>query len=190
MAVRKSTEPKVTDATMADIITLINDKFTSSDKYSKLQFDAIQLQLKIVTADVATVQADVKEINKRLVLIDKADAIHYLACPNTLQAPEVKTMLSEFPAVKDVTDELTIMRKWFKPTVITSAIAVLVAIVTFGITMFKLTPELNTLEGRANTNSKNIQANTDALTEEQIRQINNIFYKQYNGTVVEKPTKP
>jgi len=177
MAVKKIVEPTVTDATMADIITLINDKFTSSDKYSKLQFDAIQLQLKIVTTDIANVRAEVKDINAKLVLIDKADAIHYLACPNTLQAPKVETMLAEFPAVKDVTDELTIMRKWFKPTLITSAVAILVAIITFGVTIFKVQPEVNILQDRATVNAKNIQSNTNALTEEQLRQINGILHK-------------
>ena len=177
MAVKKIVEPTVTDVTMADIIALINDKFKASNDNMNLKFDSIQLQLKIVTTDVADLRDEVKGISARLIVIDKEDAIHYLACPNTLLAPELKTVLVEFPKVKIVTDELAFMRKWFKPALVGTMIGMLVTMISAGIVIFKVQPEVNALETTTNTNTKNIQANTDALTEEQMRQINGILHK-------------
>lgn len=177
MAVKKTIEPKITDATMADIITLINDKFTSSDKYSKLQFDAIQLQLKIVTADIATVQTEIKELNNKLILIDKADAVHYLACPNTLLANDIKPIIKDFPSVKDSTDELKFMRRWFKPSLIGTVIGIIVTLISMGIVFFKLQPEVNTIQAKQTYNEKNIKNNADAISEEQMKEINSILHK-------------
>lgn len=173
MAVKKIIEPKVNDATMTDIITLINDKFTSSDKYSKLQFDAIQLQLKIVTTDVSILREEVKDISNRLTVIDRQDAVHYLTYPNTILAADLKPIIKEFPKVKDTTDELTFIRKWFKPSLVGTLIGILVTIISIAIVFFKVQPEIDILSAKQKYNEKNV----GNVTEEQVKQINSLLHK-------------
>lgn len=176
MAVRKSVEPKTTDITMSDIKELINEKFTDSDKYSKLQFDSIQLQLKIVTSDVSDLRTEVKDISTRLIVIDKEDALHYLTCPNTSLAPDIKSIIAAFPLLKSNDDENRWIKKYIKPLSIGYGVIALIFIIS-AITLFikfgDIIPDI-----RSNTSDmQEMKAYIETLKKKEVRSINNNLMK-------------
>lgn len=171
MTVRKNVEPKVTDITMSDIKQLINDKFTDSDKYSKLQFDTIKFQLKLVTTDVANLRTEVKDIGDKLVIMDKEEALHYLSCPNTILSPEIKNIIKEFPEIKNDYSENKWIKKYAKPLSIGYGVLTLMFIAGLITAFVKFSDAITYIRSNA-TDMQDMKAYIETLKQRDILDMN------------------
>jgi len=171
MVTRKQTTPTNVKISMSDIMDLINNQFINSDKNLKLQLANISDQLTNVTKDVSSVKDELKDVTNKLIILDKAEALHFLTCPNTAKGDAIESIIRDFPLVKSTTDELLIVRKYIKPISIGYGVLALLSLLSVFLIFTSVKKELPVIENNSNE-IKEIKEYIEKLKDKEIHEMN------------------